>query len=1173
MIVAVARNATEPMTARASPHDPFRPETFHSNEFTRLSARGQVLNCGDSAVERLSTPFKSYIVDIYHDHLDSGRAGLPGDEVAGSRPQGPWFVRIKILRAFSAERALAILCRLPLIAATACLRPIVIFRGRTLTSIHCVRLGTSTHGLGMNFRLLGSLEISIDGKSVELRSNRLRVVLAFLLLHAGRVVPVGRLVDALWDDDPPVTAKGQVQTCISALRHMFAGYGFDGLVLTSSVGYALQVPRGSLDVANFAELIAQARAVADQQAEEAIRGFRAALALWRGPAAEDVQSELIQAMAARLNEDRLGVLEECIQLELALGRHHSLVGELTELTREYPLREMLRAHHMLALYRSARQVEALESFQEIRSIFIEELGLEPSDRLCDLQRAILSRNASLDVEPQAADQMATARAATAVVPRQLPAAISEFTGRQEVLRDLVALLSAADGPEGRKYLPVASINGMGGVGKTALALQAAYEVRRLYPDGQLFVQLQDGDGQPITTMELMAGVLRSLGLSTVALPEQMAERTAVYRSWLGDKKVLIVLDEAHSASQIMMLIPGSPSCGVIITSQHPLHSLPGAQHFELGDFDAATAVELLARLIGPERVQADPEAALTLVKLCDCLPLAVRIVGARLATRRHWSIQQMIRRMTDESRRLDELAISGVGIRATLATSFSSLSPSERMLFVRLSLLGTSDFAEWVSAPLLDLDIDLANDLLEVLVEARLVEVRVSEGGSSRFRLHDLVRIYALERLADEPLADRSAALERLLACWLSLAGEAHRRIYGGDYAVLHGRADLWRLPADVCDQVLVSPLNWFRAEHAGLVLAVTQAAQVGLDEVCWDLAVTTVTLFESEYLVEDWEKTHEISLEATRRAGNVRGEAAVLYSLGVLALNGRLSEAPRHLQPALFRFEQLGDAHGHALVLAALAFADRLCGRGDQALERYRKALGEYGAVGDRVGEIDVLNNMAEIQMGRENHNEAQQLLEQAFSLGRSLGAPRIAAQTEHRFGELYLRTNDVWRAERSFRSALETVREEGDLVGEAYALVGLGTVHTIQGRHQAALDDLSAALSLSRHMASSNLVHGRILLALAELRLAMGEPEASASLINEVLVRFSVTESTPVLCARALELKARIDEQTGHPAAAMAARRQALEFVGDGDSVLSRRLEEAVNAATAKQPDEIVP
>jgi DNA-binding SARP family transcriptional activator/tetratricopeptide (TPR) repeat protein len=1026
----------------------------------------------------------------------------------------------------------------------------------------------------MEFCLLGSLEASFDGELVELRSNRLRVVLAFLLLHVGRVVPVWRLVDALWDDDPPVTAKGQVQTCISALRHLLAEFGAGGLVSTSPAGYTIQVPHGSLDVVNFAELTARARAEADQRAEEAVQGFRAALALWRGRAAEDVRSRLVQTMAARLNEDRLVVLEECIQLELALGRHHSLVGELCELTREYPLREMLRAQHMLALYRSARQAEALGSFQEMRAILMEELGLEPSDRLRALQLAILSRDPGLDVQPEVGGGMTMARSTTVVVPRQLPAAISEFTGRQELLRDLVALLSAADGPDGRKYLPVASINGKGGVGKTALALQAAYEVRRLYPDGQLFVQLQNADGEPISTMELMAGVLRSLGLSPVALPEQVAERTAAYRSWLGERKILIVLDDAHSASQIMSLIPGSPSCGVIITSQHPLYSLPGAQHFEVGEFDEATAVDLLAKVVGPERIRAEPEAALTLVRLCDCLPLAVRIVAARLATRRHWGIGQMIQRMTDESRRLDELAIGGVGIRTTLATSYSSLSPSARKLFVRLSLLGTSDFAEWVSAPLLDMDVDVANDLFEVLIEARLVEVRINEDGSLRFRLHDLVRIYALERLAvDEPSADRFAALQRLLACWLSLAAEAHRRIYGGDYAVLHGSADLWRLPADGHDQLLGSPLNWLRTERAGLVLAVTQAAQVGLDELCWDLAVTTATLFESEYLVEDWQKTHEISLDATRRAGNVRGEAAVLFSLGILALNGRLSEAPRYLQSALHTFRQLGDAHGHALALAALAFADQLCGRSGQALKSYRRALAEYRTVGDRVGEIDVLNNLAEIHMSRESHGEAQQLLEKAFFLGRSLKAPRVAAQTEHRFGELYLRTNDVWRAERAFRSVLETVRGEGDLVGEAHALVGLGTARTLQGRHEVAMGDLSAALSLSRHMASSNLVHGKILLALAELHLAMGEPESSVPLINEALVIFSEAEPTPVWRARVLELKGRVDEQTGHPTAAMAARRQALVLAGDADSALSRKLGEAINAATVQRRGGIAP
>ena len=1014
----------------------------------------------------------------------------------------------------------------------------------------------------VDFRLLGSLEIFAEEKLVPLSGNRLRVVLAILLLHQGRIVSLDRIIDALWDHDPPATAKGQVQTCVSALRQLFTCHGGSGLISTSSVGYLIRIPDGSLDITNFENLTASAREAAGHRPEDAVRDFRAALALWRGPAAADVRSTLVQTIATRLNENRVTALEECIQLELALGRHRDLVGELGQLTSDYPLHESLRALHMLALYRSGRQAAALESYQQGRHILLEELGVEPGERLRSLQARILTTDPALDLRAGPGSGLTQARPG-ATVPRQLPAAIADFTGRQEMLAELVALLAGADEPAGRKYLPVAGLNGKGGVGKTALALHTAHAIRHLYPDGQLFIQLHDADGQPISPMELIAILLRSLGLPPATLPEQMSERTAIYRSWLGDKKVLIVLDDAHNVSQVTSLIPGSPHCGVIITSQHPLSSLPGAQNFEVGELDEAASVELLAKLIGPERVRAAPAAAPTLVRLCGCLPLALRIVAAKLATRRHWSIGQMILRLTDESRRLDELAFSGVGIRTTLATSHDGLSCSARRLFLRLSLLGTTDFAPWVSAPLLDLDVDAAIDVLEELVEARLLEARVREDGSSRFRLHDLVRIYALERLAtDELPADRGAALQRLLACWLSLASEAHQRAYGGNYALLHGGAADWTLPAQVHDRLLSSPLRWFRAERAGLVLAITQAAQASLDELCWDLAVTTVTLFESEYLVEDWQKTHELALEATRAVGNARGEAAVLYSLGTLALNGRLDEALlAHLEPALLIFENLGDLHGRALALAALAMADRLSGRGEQALARYREALADFRLVGDKVGEVDALSNMALIQMGNENYHEAQQLIDQALGLSQSLSAPRIAAQTEYRLSELYLRTSGLDRAERSYRSVLQAVRDEGDLVGETLALAGLGTVRTRQGRYDLAQDDLATALRLSTHM-TSNLVHGPILLALAELHLAQREPERATAYIGDALAIFSETGPAPVWRARFLELKALIDDLTGNPTAATAARQQAAGLVGTGDVALSRRLAAAARS-----------
>jgi DNA-binding SARP family transcriptional activator/Tfp pilus assembly protein PilF len=1022
----------------------------------------------------------------------------------------------------------------------------------------------------VQFRLLGSLEVMTQGNLVPLNSNRLRVVLAMLLFHEGRVVSLERIIDALWDDDPPLTAKGQVQTCISTLRQQFAFLGGTGLISTNSVGYTIRVPAGSLDIAVFESLVSRAREQVEVGAESAAAEFRSALALWRGPAAADVRSELVQTMATRLNEDRLAVLEECIQLELALGRHRELVGELSELTKAYPLHESLRAQHMLALYRSARQAAALESFQEGRRILREELGVEPSERLRTLQERILNSDPSLelrsDIDLDAGPALSGARAeSAATVPRQLPAAIADFTGRQEMLADLIALLATPDEPDGRRFLPVASLNGKGGVGKTALALHVAHAVRHLYPDGQLFIQLHDADGQPLTPMELIAALLRSLGLPPMALPDQMAERTAIYRSWLGDKRVLIVLDDAHSVSQVTALIPGSPNCGVIITSQNPLASLPGAAHFEIGELDEAECVELLARLIGPERIAAAPAAAPTLVRLCGCLPLALRIVAAKLAARRHWSIGQMILRLTDESRRLDELALSGFGIRTTLSTSYDGLSSAAQRLFLRLSLLGTTDFAPWVSAPLLDRDLDAAIDVLEELVEARLLEVRMREDGSSRFRLHDLVRIYALERLAaDEQPTARADALQRLLACWLSLASEAHRRAYGGNYWLLHGQAVKWSLPEDHRDLLLASPLRWFRAERAGLVLAITQAAQAGLDELCWDLAGTAVTLFESEYLVEDWQKTHELALDATRGAGNTRGEAAVLFSIGTLALNGRLGDAVRHLEPALRIFSELGDLHGRALALGGLAIADRLSGRGPEALVRYGQALAGYRAVGDLVGEVNALANMAQIEMHAENYPVAQRLLDQARELSRSLSAPRIAAQTEIRLADLYVRTGNLDQAEQSYRSVLAAVREEGEIVGEAYALAGLGEVRIRQGRYDLAEADLATALRLSTHM-PSNLVHGPVLLNLAMLHLARRELERATPFISDALVIFSETGPAPVWRARFLELQAQIDELTGNPTAATSARQQALGLVGGADAALSRRLSAAIGDSSS--------
>ena len=995
----------------------------------------------------------------------------------------------------------------------------------------------------MHFRILGSLDVSLGRRALQFPNGRQQTVLAMLLMQEGNLVSLDRIIEGIWGEDPPVTAKGQIHTCISALRRQLRKFGDDHVIVTSPVGYTIHLPTESLDSAVFRRMVDSGRELAAAgKIRDAAAELRAALALWRGPAvASDVESAVVRTMAIRLEEERIRITEECIELELKLDRHHELVAELSELVRAYPLRESLRALHMLALYRSGRQADALESFQEIRAILREELGLEPSERLDRLHRSFLKRVNSLPVASRAGLGPEPTGRVAAIVPRQLPPTVADFTGREEMVDTIIAKLSGSSSAEGRRYMPVVCLNGNGGVGKTTLALRVAHAVHHLYDEGAIFVQLPGSDGHRSDPLEALAKLLGSLGFPPAALPEELEHRMAVYRSWLGDRKVLILLDDADSAADVTALMPGDSNCGVIVTSRYPLASLPGAVHVHVENLDEAACVELLGKIVDPERVAAEPDMALELVRLCGCLPLAVRIVAAKLVKWPHWSIGQMVSRMKDETRRLDELTLGDMSVRATIASSYTGLSQGARQLFTRLGLLGPVDFASWVCAPLLDADSDSAAGLLDELVAAHLVEVRADDTGRCRFRLHALVRIFALERLAaDEAPRERRAALSRLLSCWLSLAVDAHRRVYGSDGP--RCAAQLWTLPAGVRDQLVADPLGWLRLESAGLVLAVSQAAHLGLDDVCWGLAVTLVARFESDHRFEDWLRTHETALDVVRRTGNMRGEAALLYSLGTMALDSGMKDATSTLESALRLSEELGDAPGRARALGALAFADRMAGRFDQALQGYRQALADYQSVGDQVGEVDALGNIAEIYMDRELWDDARLLLDQAVAKSATQ-APRTAARVEHRLGAFYLRTGNWQHAEESFARVLARVRECGDTVGEAHALAALGSLMTRQGQYESAQVALCEALTLSRGTASG-LASGRVLLSFVEFCVVVGDWDRAATLIGEALMTFSETGPIPALRARFLEFKAHVETSLGNPRAADAARGEAVDI-----------------------------
>jgi DNA-binding SARP family transcriptional activator len=1009
----------------------------------------------------------------------------------------------------------------------------------------------------MEFGLLGPLEVILDGE-VAVPTGRQQVVLAVLLLEVGRVVPVSRLVDAMWDDNPPLTAKSQVQICVSALRRIL---GRPGVIVTRPPGYLMRVAEDALDLSRFELLVAKGTAAAvSPHPADAVQHLRAALALWRGPAAAGVESKIVQAAVARLNERRLTVLEQCLDLELQLGRHHELIGELTTLVAQYPLRERLRAQLMLALYRSGRQAEALESYRTARATLIEELGLEPGNDLRVLEQAILSKDNLLDLSAgrRTAPQ---GRLPLAQAPHQLPTAIADFTGREEILDRVCAALSpAGDDAAQTRHVAVVTLSGKGGIGKTTLAIQAAHLLRDAYPDGQMFAQLQEGEGTPRSPAGILERFLSSFGVPPAAAPAALEDRVALYRSWLADRRILVILDDAVSIGQVTPLLPGSPGCAVIITSRNRLPGPPGAQQFEIGALEEYSGMELLARVIGPSRADAEQDAVRDLVRLCECLPLALRIVAAKLAQRPHWRVSQMVQRLTDERRRLDELDLEGVSVRATLSFSYAALGEQARRLLRRLSLLSAGDFASWVAAPLLDMDAVAAEDLLEDLVVSQLVEVRVTENGIARFRLHDLVRIYAVEQIAaEEPAGKRAAALRRLLGCWLFLAREAHRREYGGDFSVLHGNGERWELPADLVDALLADPIGWFQSEHAALVPAILQAAQAGLDELCWDLAMTSVTLFETGSYLDDWRETHEAALQAARSAGNRRGEAALLYSLGILQLTGRIAGAARDLELSLQLFEQLDDVHGRGLALSGLAFVDRLSGDYDAALSRCQLALAAFQQAGDLVGEAHMLKDMAQIQMDRQDLRAAERLLQEALAVCRNLGARRVSAQTWHQFAELLLRQEQVEQAEESFRLAYAAAEESGDIVGQAYALLGLGRTRIRHEQLAAAEADLRTALDLAAR-AGDLLIQGRVLLALAELNEAAARPAVAMSQLQEALDVLGALGSPAVWRARVLERMGRLQQQAGDDAAAARSWQAALELPSGADPALGSRLVQAL-------------
>jgi len=1000
----------------------------------------------------------------------------------------------------------------------------------------------------MEFRILGSVEVWDGAQQLDLRGSKPRALLAVLLLHANQVVSTDHLVDELWGEVPPPTARNLIQVFVSRLRRaLHRGRDRSApaqMLVTRPSGYLLRVGPGELDLDRFEALTADARrAATDGNLEGAAERWRAALALWRGPALAGAASEALQrTMVPRLEEARLVALEERLEVDLRLGRHVELVGELQSLVASHPDRERLCRQLMVALYRSGRRAQALAVYRSTRRVLVEELGLEPGPALQQLERAILLGDPALP-----AAEGTQHRLTLPPSPCQLPPDVDDFTGREAATAKVHQLL----GGEQATAIVISAIVGKAGVGKTALAVHLAHRLRAHFADGQLYMNLQGAEAQPLDPAEVLAQFLRALGVEGTVIATRLEERVRQYRARLADRRVLVVLDNAASEAQVRPLLPGSRGCAALVTSRASLSGLEAAHPLILEVLEADQAVQLLVKLAGPGRVAAEPEAAQQIVRLCGWLPLALRIAGARLASRPQWRLALLAERLTDERRRLDELATGDLEVRASFALSYHGRGEAERRLFRRLGLLAAPSFPAWVAAALLEVEPADAEGLLERLVDAQLVEAAgEDQTGQLRYRLHDLLRVFARERLeAEEPALAQRASLERLLGAYLTLADRADAVLepsglahYGSD--PVQGR----HIDHPALATVEHDPLGWFEAERASLVAAVQQACDAGFWELCWRLAVSLAGFFEIHARWDDWQHTHTLALAAARRTGDRHAEAGVLASLGHLhGYRYRWDDAVCCLQQSLVAFRETGNRRGELQSLLFLGGIDVRQGRFADATARFQQGLAGCQELGWRSGEANALYELGQLHRHQGRSEEAIACMEQSLTLMRAVGDRSWEAPILRDLGLTLSKQGRFEEAIAHLEQSLALVQASDEGHGEAYVLQSLGEVHRKQGRLEDAVGCLEQSLALAR-ATGARAAEAYGLHTLGDVRREQGRLEEAAECLERSLATFRDLGYRPWE-ARALNSLGLLLDAKGEPTAACRAWRSALAIFRELD------------------------
>ena len=602
----------------------------------------------------------------------------------------------------------------------------------------------------IRFQLLGPIEVTRGGERLALGGSKIQTVLATLLLSRDQVVSDSTVSEMLWRGKLPSTSNAQIQTYVSRLRNQL---GPQVELVRQRGGYLLRAPGAWVDLDEFqAHATTGHAALTAGRYADAVTSLRSALALWRGHALVGATEYLAAIEQPGLDEARLAAGEALMTAELARGNHHRVVSELAAMVNQHPFSERVRGLSMLALYRCGRQAEALSTYDACRRHLAEELGIDPGEELKELHQAILEQNADLTAPPVV--EVVTRPTPTA--PAQLPPAPSDFTGRTAFVDRLDSVLRAGGG--------TAAVVGLAGTGKTALALHVADRIRSEFPDGQLYLDLAGSTPDPMEPSTALAELLHSLGVTEAELPAGPSERTQLFRHLVAGRRLLVVLDDVADEHQVRWLLPGGGKSSVLLTSRARLAALEGATRIKLGGFSTAEAVRLLDSLAGPRHGSDSPVAVRRLLTATGRLPLAIRVVAARLAANPDLTVTQLVGRLSYGLQPFDQLRLGDLDVGERIEASYEQLSTARRRA-LRLMAIGlTGEFSVWHTAVLLDAPLAQVHDLLNALAERHLAEVSDSRIGQlDLYTIHPLVRAYARERaLAEEAPHERGAALERI---------------------------------------------------------------------------------------------------------------------------------------------------------------------------------------------------------------------------------------------------------------------------------------------------------------------------------------------------------------------------------------------------------------------------